>query len=339
MENRNFGIIIVASPYDWLFTKGAISSCNFFMPGVPIQLIVDGRVDTSEAERSYQITVTRREDIEEPELRRLGFGWGTTKMLSFWYSQTEEFLYLDSDAVCWGDLRKKVDLSQCDYLVSLFGKRKPSTEEIRTWFFEPEFVSEHFPDWDWNSDSQFFFCPGVFAGRRNAFNRNEYLKLLRLNENNPGKFKFGDMGFHNLMVFRGKQLGKTRVNTEEFQVIFPEHPIESLKGRFAFDGLGNPIVSPGDEQVLHMPDQKPLLENPKCYSLPMTYFRLLYLRETAQITGQKAMEVLHNEDNAYHALRRKFLRSERRRKLAKLLSFHPGTWLQLLNKLTRIRGN
>ncbi len=45
-------IVIVASPFDWLFAKGAISSCNRFMPNCRIMLIIDGNIDTKAAEDS-----------------------------------------------------------------------------------------------------------------------------------------------------------------------------------------------------------------------------------------------------------------------------------------------
>ena len=36
-----------------------------------------------------------------------------------------------------------------------------------------------------------------------------------------------------------------------------------------------------------MPDQKPLVDNPRCYSEPMTFFRLQYLKDTEGMTEPK----------------------------------------------------
>lgn len=303
------------------------------MPHVPIQLIVDGEVSTHSAETCFNVSTLRATDISDKALRQSGFGWGTTKMLAFWYTRTDEFLYLDSDAIVWGDLSIKGRLQEADYLVSMTKNNEFTRLEIETWFFEIAFVEKHFPDWDWRKSSARFFCPGVFAARKNAFAIEHYLKILKLNEKYPGKFKFGDMGFHNLMVFRGADQGELLVATRDFQVIFPEHPREQLEIRFAFDENGRPVVNSGDENVLHMPDHKPLVNSEKCYSRPMTYFRLRYLEITEGITGAKALDRLRQEDADYHVLRAKFLKSEKWKKVKKLLRLHPGEWRRLIGKL------
>jgi hypothetical protein len=234
--------------------------------------------------------------------------------------------------VVWGDLTGKVQMDGWDYLVSIRKCEPVNDEAIRTWFFEIPFVDRHFPDWVWRADAPAFFCPGVFAGRKGAFDLDDYLRILRLNECFPGMFKFGDMGFHNLMVFKGRSENALRVDIRDFQVIFPEHPIQSLKGRFRFED-DKPVVVPGDEQVLHMPDKKPLLDNPECYSEPMTWFRLRYLQETEGLTGGAAMARLRSEDAEYHELRRKFLRREKQAKIRRLLCGHPGEWRRLMAKI------
>ena len=71
--NSDLGIAIVASPFDWLFAKGTIASCRHFMPGQRITLLVDGQIDTHGGAQ-HGISVLDRESIQDPELRRLGFG-------------------------------------------------------------------------------------------------------------------------------------------------------------------------------------------------------------------------------------------------------------------------
>ncbi len=305
------------------------------MPDKPIQLIVDGDVETALAESIYNIRVLRKKDIDHTELRDLGFGWGTTKLLAFWYSCTEEFLYLDSDAVVWGNLAEKCRLHDFDYVASIIPKRMPNRAEVENWFFDVKFIERHFPDWDWSKCSSRFFCPGVFAAKKNCFSLDNYLRILRLNAAHPGKFKFGDMGFHNMMVFRGAARGELKVTSRDFQVIFPEHNREELERRFSFDTDGNPIVLPGDENVLHMPDHKPLVDSKTCYSRPMTYFRLQFLEKTEGITGEQAMARLRAEDADYHCLREQFLVQEKKKKIANLLRFHPGEWRRFLSKFLK----
>jgi hypothetical protein len=338
-HRRSFGVIIVTSEYDWLFAKGAIASCRYFNSEIPIQLIVDGNIDTTEAVQNYDIQVTRVCDVPEPELRLHSKGWGKTKMLSFWHSQTDNFLYLDSDAVFWGDVTNSIDLSDLDFLTSVSPGRQPSRTEIETWFFDTKFVEEHFPDWDWHAYSNRFFCTGTFAARKGIFRLQDYLEILALDEKRPGYFQFGEMGFLNLMIFRGSDQGKLRVESSGFQVIFPDTDPQELQQRFAFDEQAKPMVRVGDERILHMPGRKPLVDCLDCYSRPMTFFRSQYLRDTTMLAEDAILERLRSEDQDYHRLRSSFLRRDRNRKLRKLLVGHPGAWAQAFRRITRsLRG-
>jgi hypothetical protein len=326
------GIALVASPFDWLFAKGTLASCRYFMPDHPITLLVDGDIDTRAAEQTYRINVLSRDSIGDEELRRSSFGWGLTKMLLFWYAPTETFLYLDSDTVLWGDLSSKLNFEGVDYVPSMVKTGAASDADTTLWYFEIPFVEENFPDFDWRKAAGQFFCTGTFASRRNAFELDEYKRILRLNEKHPGQFKFGEMGFLNLMVFRAAQKGALRVQPRDFQIIFPDHTQEALRRRFRFDAQGRPIVQEGDEQVLHMPDKKPLMDHPQCYSEPMTFFRRQYLSDTEGLTGEAATERLRQEDATYHRLRAQFLQREKWKKIARLLRGHPGQWRRLFRQ-------
>jgi len=332
------GIVIVISASDWLFGKGALASCRYFMPDRPVTMFVDGEIDTTAAERAYGLEVIDRNNVTDPRLRKHGFGWGTTKLLAFWYGRSETFLYLDSDAVVWGDLSKKASLYGFDYLVSVRNCSDATDDTIETWFFEIPFVEKHFPGWKWRKSAPEFFCPGVFAGRKSAIDLDEYARILELNDRHPGAFKFGDMGFHNVMVFEGRDKGRLRVDSRDFQVIFPDHPMAELEQRFRFSD-GVPVVVPGDEQVLHMPDKKPLVDSTDCYSAPMTFFRLKYLEDTEGITGNEAMACLRAEDAQYHVLRKNFLRRGKLQKVARLARGHWGEWRRVLRSVARTIGN
>lgn len=63
------------------------------------------------------------------------------------------------------------------------------------------------------------------------------------------------MGLLNLMVFEGYQNRKLQIRSADFQVIFPNHTIEELKGRFRFDEKGLPIVAPGRTSPAHARQQ------------------------------------------------------------------------------------
>lgn len=334
-----FGTIIVAAPGDWLFAKGAIASSKYFMPNVPVALIVDGEIDTQLAEETYDITVIRKDDIDHPYLRENSFGWGLTKMLSFWYSPFDTYLYLDSDVVAWGSLENYFDFDSFDYIASIPNpKNEPhDVESIRQWFFEPEHVEKNYPDFPWREYTAKFVCPGVFAARKDVFPIEEYVDILEQSIKDPTVFKYGDMGFHNLMVFRDHHLKKLRLGFSDYQVIFPEYREAELKQRFHFKN-GQPVVDENDKQLLHMPDNKPLMDNPRCYSEPMTFFRLKYLKDTERITGDKAMSRLKEEDAEYHRLRTEYLKREKRNKVIGLLCGKPSEWRRLCAKIAGVAG-
>lgn len=337
MKNSNqFGAVVVTSPGDYLFAKGTCASLRHFMPDLPIALIVDGAINTKLLEYTYSVKVIHKSDIDHPWLRKHSFGWGITKMLAFWYSPFERFLYLDSDTLVWGDLRSRWQWEAFDYITDIpFHKNTPLTEEhVRTWFFEPQMIDKKFPEFPWRNYLERYACTGTFVARRNLFNIAEYQELLELNERYPWTFKFGEMGLLNLMIFRAHYQNRIKLGFADFQVIFPDFPMAEMQQRFKFE-KHKPVMQGNDIQVLHMPDKKPLMNNPNCYSLPMTYFRLKFLNDSEGISGDSAIKRLAAEDEEYHRLHKQNLQRKRYNKLFRLITGHPGEWNSFMKRLSR----
>jgi hypothetical protein len=329
-----FGIIIVTAPGDWLFAKGTIASSKYYMPEVPVALIVDGEIDTRRAEETYGITVVRKDNIDDSYLRENSFGWGITKMLSFWYSPFDTYVYADSDVIIWGSFENYFDFDSFDYIVSIPNpiNEPADIKAVRKWFFEPEYVEKRYPDFPWRKYAAQFVCSGVFAARRAVFSLEEYKDILKQSIDNPTVYKYGDMGFHNLMVFRDHHLRKLRLGFSDYQVIFPEYPMEELKQRFPFEN-GKPKVQQDDAKLLHMPDHKPLMDNLLCYSEPMTFFRLKFIKDTEGLAGENSLSRLKEEDAEYHRLRAEYLKREKHKKIRGLLRGNPGEWRRLWAKI------
>jgi len=329
-----FGVVVCAAPGDYLFAKGTCASIKYFMPNTPIALLVDGNIATEPLEKTYGVQVIRRSDINDPWLRKHSFGWGITKMLAFWYAPFAHFLYLDSDTVIWGDVAQKLPLGQYDYITDIpfHGEKTPTAEHVKTWFFEPTVVGEKFPDFPWRDYISQYACTGTFVATRNMFTVQEYRTVLEFSEQYPLTFKFGEMGLLNFMVFRAYHQKKLNLGLADFQVIFPDFPIETLRNRFEFID-GEPLVKPDDMQVLHMPDKKPLVNNPSCYSLPMTYFRLKFLHDSEGLSGETAMDRLLQEDQQFDWHRKRSLRNKRLGVVKKLLSGHLGEWRRMGKRL------
>ncbi len=112
--------------------------------------------------------------------------------------------------------------------------------------------------------------------------------------------------------------------------------MSSIQRRFAFDSSGLPIVVPGDEQILHMPDNKPLVDSTVCIARPMTFFRLQFLKDSENIDEAEGMRRLRLEDLEYHQLRRRYLfRRKGKKKTIKLLRGDLGQWRYLLTKIKK----
>lgn len=330
----DFGVVVTCSPYDWLFAKGTISSIRYFMPEAPLCLLVDGEIDTSLAESQFGATVVRRSDIEDRWLRATSFGWGLTKMNALWECPFERYLHLDADTTIWGHLGKKLS-HESEVIWSVSNANfEIDTDYVTTWFFDPQGVQDRWPEFNWSAFVEQFACTGTFVADKGCLSLSRYRELLNANLACPGLFKFGEMGILNFMVFEAVQNDKITVEAEDFQVIFPEHEQNELRKRFSFDSGGTPVVVPGDEQVLHMPDQKPFVESKECYSRPMTFFRLKYLEKTQGVTGEAGMAALREEDAEYHRLRKQFLKRQKQQKLLNLLKLHRGEWRRLLDRLS-----
>ena len=332
-----FGIVVCVSPGDYLFGKGTCASIRYFMPDTPIAVLVDGSVDTKTLEKTYQhLTVIRRENIDDPWLRQHSFGWGITKMLAFFYAPFEYFLYLDSDTVLWGNICNRIDPTAYHYIADTPNhpqEKDISTEEVSTWFFDPEFVENTFPEFPWQQYCNQFMCPGVFFGSCHTFTLAEYKEILELKIKNPYSLHFGDMGFHNLMVFKKFHENQLKLGFADFQVIFPEFPPSELQQRFSFEAE-QPKINPGDEQILHMPDKKPLVNNSECYAEPMTYFRLQFLKDSEGLTGEAAMQRLLKEDQEYFRLRQQALFRKRLGVIKKLLGGNRAEWKRMIQRLS-----
>jgi hypothetical protein len=335
---NTLGFVVVASPFDWLFAKGCLASLRHFMPDLPVAVLIDGTIDTASAEKTYGVHVLRKENIPDDWLQRYSFGWGITKMAAIWHAPFERYVHLDADTVVWGDLCSKMFRDESDVIWSIPKRFTGAPSDyVNKWFFQPKEIAARWPGFRWEKYVQYYACTGAYALRRGCLKLQRYQELVQIGRSHPHLFKFGDMGMLNLMVFESLQEGSVTFRQADFQVIFPDYTQKVLRERFAFDDHDQPVVKGGDEQVLHMPDKKPLVDNTDCYSEPMTFFRLKYLAATEGVIGEEAMGRLRDEDAEYHRLRYRFLRREKGKKILGLLKGDPGEWRRLIAKLKHKR--
>jgi hypothetical protein len=331
----DFGFIVTTAPSDWLFGKGCIASIRYFMPDVPITLLVDGAVDTSDAERRFNVRTLRQSDVKDSWLRANSFGWGITKMVAHWEAPYRYFVAMDSDMVVWGNVADRLFRRDVDFLWSVPYARPDESDEayVDRWFFNPELLATAAPEFDWKAYVDSYSCTGVYTARRGCLSKQRYITFSEMQARLPALFKFGgDMGMINVMVFEMVARGEATIAFDDFQVIFPDHERESIERRFRIVETA-PVVHADDCQVLHLTDAKPLMSNPACYSAPMTFFRMEYLAATEGLRGDAAIALLRQEDLAYHASRRARLNREWRQKVSGLFRGDVGSWRRLALKL------
>lgn len=212
-----FGIYITCHGADLRLTRGCCESIRIFAGDTPICLVFDGTESLRDLERQYGCQVIRREDVRSQELRTRSFGgWGYSKFIPFWEGPFDRFLHLDSDTVMLGNVCPIVESTDADVIVSPMPNAPHSPETIHSHWFSPEFVQREFPGFQ--VENQPYFCAGVVFGRKGVMDLDEYMRLLELQNQNPGRsFQSGDQGILNFLVFHRAARGLLRYATRDFQ--------------------------------------------------------------------------------------------------------------------------
>jgi hypothetical protein len=267
--DAEFGVVVAATPEHLHWAKGAFASVRYFMDDTPICLILDGEADTRGIERACGARVIRRAEVDHPELVRLSMGSIRAKNTPLWLAPFETFLFLDADAVVWGDMREHADFEQFDFILDKpIGDPKLS----RKFAVDPDAASLHFPDFDAHSHVGEYANAGVYLARRGLLDVERYLELVRFWRQHPGVF-YGDQGLLNFLVFNAADEGRLRLGQRELQVTTGDTAYEVVARRFAFT-QGRPSVR-GAPGVLHWAGSpKPRVRTrERDHFEPMTFFR------------------------------------------------------------------
>ena len=130
-----FGVVIAVAPQHLHWAKGTCASVRYFMDDTPIWLLLDGEADTGSLERTYGVNVLRRAEVGHPELVRLSFYSLSTKSAALWLAPFETYLFVDADAVVWGDMRQHADFDHFDFILNTpIG----DPEQVRNWVMDAE---------------------------------------------------------------------------------------------------------------------------------------------------------------------------------------------------------
>jgi hypothetical protein len=296
------GIIIACYPGDLIWAKGCVGSLRQAGTTLPIMLLFDGHADRYPdiaALRRLGLVqhVLDRTSVRDQWLRDNSFGWGFTKMIAFWESPWERFIFLDADTAVSKDITPLfADVGDVDFVLDQ-GESPSDDTAVNKWFFATDRVAVHYPDFDWRRYRSNYYCTGVFAARRGAIPLQDYQQGMAFHKADPLLYRFGgEMGMLNLMIFRSHQLGLATFAQRRIQMLTADHDDVYLHARLV------------EQQpwVFHYAGRKPLMSG-KVFNEPMTAGR----RHVAALMGRS----LRFEDAAFRIRYFSFLVRKRIRRM------------------------
>jgi lipopolysaccharide biosynthesis glycosyltransferase len=301
---EDFGVIVACCHKDYNFAKGCCASIRYFMGNVPICLIVDGIFSTEKLEKAYGVNIINRNSVRHSALKNRSFGFGLTKMIAFWESPWERFLFLDADTVVWGNLLESIKLEQIYSEYDLIADHAPeylTKDIVSNFFFDVDSIEKFFPKFRWQNYQ--YWVTGVFFAKRGIFKLEEYLELLDFDEKNPGIFKLGEQGILNFMTFRAVQEERIKATSQKLQILVRHHSKEQLQSMFPIHSKGPILKDTALPAVIHWAGAKPFIVNTDLFSEPMNFFRYKFIFDVWDMSEFLAKISLAIED--FHRFRPK----------------------------------
>ena len=291
-----FGFVTGCHAGDKFLVQATLASITYYCPKTPICLIVDGDFDVSDLEREYDLIVLRVSELGSGKMRDLVSGNCRAKHAAMWEGPFEFYVWLDSDAIVWGDFTPQVR-TDVDFQIFWSEISLPSdVTEIPAWMphfhFDPVKLQQFDPDFDWRGKA--YFSAGVFACKRGAIPFEKWMEVETWGKKTPGLFgDFGDQPLLNYFVHSMSQRGDLEVAMSDLQHIWGHHGKEEL----IEDCAGSYWHFPREirrPRVAHFCGRKPFLFDRQSYSRPFTIARLEHHRR--QHGGLGAWLAVLNEE-------------------------------------------
>jgi len=257
-----------------------------FCPGIPICLTVDGNVDVSDLEREYDLIVLKVPDIPSEQMRKLMSGSFHAKHAAMWEGPFEFYVWMDSDAIVWGDFTSKV-CTDLDFQIfwseiSIASDALEAPSWLPHFYFDPEKLKQFDREFEWRGVP--YFSAGVFACRRDVISFEQYYKVEKWSRKCPGLFAFGDMGMLNYLVHSKAQRDEIRVSASDLQHVSAHHGKDELIKDCNDSGWRFPAAI-NRPRVAHFCGRKPFIFDRKAYSRPFTIARLEHHRRSHSELG------------------------------------------------------
>ena len=260
--------------------QATLASMKHFCPEIPICLVVDGSFDVSDLESEYGPIVLHVSELLSKEMRNLMSGNGRAKLAAIWEGPFEFYVWLDSDAIVWGDFTPQVR-TDVDFQIFWSDISIPAdATEIPPWlphfYFDPQKLRNFDPEFDWRGNA--YFSSGAFACKRDVIPFKKWMEVESWGEETLGLFgDFYEQPLLNYLVHSMAQRGEIKSTMSDLQHIWEHHGKEELMTDCIGAGWHFPteIRRP---RVAHFCGRKPLLSDPKAYSRPFTVARLEHHR-------------------------------------------------------------
>lgn len=294
MTKQDFGIIIGCAENDLYLLKGCIESVKHSMGNHAIGILYDGYHlnKLKKITNHYNVVeIIDRNAVDRIILKKMSFGYGLTKMLSFWYSPFNHFLYLDADIIIYGNVMMNVMTTDYDIVISRI-EDYHDEEWVSNFFYDKALLKKHFPEYRQDTYDNNLFCTGVFWSKKNIIDVTWYEEMLMFINEHPDVFKCGDQGLLNYMIFTLHANNKIRIGRVFEQILCNEHNTRQLINKYP---LIRYKAEPNKAYLLHYAGKKPMVYNLDMAPY-MRYFRMLYLINNHGYNALLAHLILFFED-------------------------------------------
>ena len=276
--------------------QATLASIKHFCPEIPICLVVDGNFDVSDLQKEYDLIVLRVSQLPTEQMRQLMTGNSRAKHAAMWEGPFEYYVWLDSDAIVWGDftpqVRTDVDFQIFWSEISIPADATGIPPWLPHFYFDPAKLRTFDPDFNWRGNA--YFSAGAFACRRGLIPFEKWMAAELWSKEAPGLFgDFADQPLLNYFVHSMTQRGEIQSAMSDLQHNWQHHGKAELMKDCVGAGWHFPkeVTRP---RVAHFCGRKPFLFDRKAYSRPFTIARLEHHRRRHSDLG--AWLALLNED-------------------------------------------
>jgi hypothetical protein len=282
-----FGFVTGCHAGDKFMVQATLASMRHYCPDVPICLTVDGDFDVSDLEKQYDLIVLRVSELPSEGMRNLMDGNGRAKLAAMWEGPFEYYVWLDSDAIVWGDFTPQVR-TDVDFQVFWSEISIPAdATEIPGWlphfYFDPQKLRRFDSEFEWRGHP--YFSSGAFGCRRDAIPFGKWTEVEFWGKETPGLFgDFYEQPMLNYFVHSMRQRKELKVAVSDLQHIGGHHGVDELKQDCADSSWHFPqkVRRP---RVAHFCGRKPFLFDRQSYSRPFTIARLEHHRRRRSNLG------------------------------------------------------